>query len=97
MSKDPLTPQLAKANGDVKRLCQYLAARRAWDLATDADQAAQDLGAAAIKLDDHLQAMIHASGAETAATAQPKICLLYTSDAADDQGLGWGAGGWGGG
>ncbi len=76
MSKDPLTPQLAKANGDVKRLCQYLAARRAWDLATDADQAAQDLGAAAIKLDDHLQAMIHASGAETAATAQPKIAAI---------------------
>jgi len=76
MSQDPLTPQLAKANGDVKKLCEYLAARRGWDLATDAEQAAQDLGAAAIKLDDHLQAMIHASGAETAATSRPKTAAV---------------------
>jgi hypothetical protein len=76
MTQDPLTPQLAKANGDVKKLCEYLAARRGWDLATDAEQSAQDLGAAAIKLDDHLQAMIHASGAVTAATAQPKTAAV---------------------
>ncbi len=72
MSQDPLTQQLTKASGDVKKLCEFLSARKGWELATDAEQSAQDLGAAAIKLDDHLQTMIRASGADTAATAQPK-------------------------
>ena len=72
MSQESLTQQLAKANGDVTKLCEFFAARKDWDLAADAGQPAHGLLAAATKLDEHLNGLIRASGAEPADPLQPK-------------------------
>jgi len=72
MSQESLTHQLIKANGDVSKLCEFFAARKDWDLAADAGQPACDLLAAATKLDEHLNGLMRAAGAEPADPFQPK-------------------------
>ena len=64
MSQDPLTEKLTKANGDVKKLCEFFAARKDWTLPIGAEQLVGDLVAAATKFDEHLRVLIHACGAE---------------------------------
>ena len=72
MSQESLIQQLAKANGDVTKLCEFFAARTDWNLAADAGQPAHDLLAAATRLDEHLNALLRMTGVEPADPLQPK-------------------------
>lgn len=76
MSQESLTQQLAKANGDVTKLCEFFAGRTNWDLAADADPSARDLLAAATKLDEHLGVLLRATGTEPAKRLQPEIAAV---------------------
>lgn len=71
MSQDPLTQQLTKASGDVRKLCDFLAARCNWDVATDAEQPALDLLTVATTFGEHLTDVLRASGAEPAGPVEP--------------------------
>ena len=73
MSQDPLTQQLAKASGDVKKLCSFFTARKDWDLASDAIEPARDLLIAATTFDERLKELLRASDAETAGPLEPSI------------------------
>jgi len=73
MSQDPLIEKLAKANGNVKKLCQFFAARSQWTLAAECEPSARDTTAAAGKLDEHLKDVIRASGADPTSPFQPSV------------------------
>jgi len=79
MAQDPLTEKLAKANGDVKKLCEFFAARKDWTLAAGSEQSARDITTAAIRIDEHLKVLIRACGAEPTGPFEP---LVESQDAA---------------
>lgn len=76
MSQESLTQQLAKANGDVTKLCEFFAGRTNWDLAADADPSARDLLAAATKLDEHLRVLLRATGTEPTKRLHSKVAAV---------------------
>lgn len=76
MSQEDLIEKLAKANRDVKKLCEFFAERRSWSLAHDAGESALDLATAASKIDDHLQGLIWKGRSTPPAPAQPDVDLL---------------------
>jgi len=73
MSQDPLIEKLAKANGNVKKLCEFFAARGHWTLAADCELSAREAGAAAAKLAAHLKVLIHAAGADPKSPFDPLV------------------------
>ena len=77
MSQDPLIEKLAKANGNVKKLCEFFAARSHWTLAADCEASARDAAAAAAKLGEHLKVLIRAAGADPKSPFEP---LVETQD-----------------
>ena len=77
MSQDPLTEKLAKANGNVKKLCDFFAARSQWTLAADGETSARAATAAAAKLAEHLKVLIHAAGFDPRSPFEP---LVETQD-----------------
>jgi hypothetical protein len=77
MSQDPLTEKLAKANGNVKKLCEFFAARSHWTLPTDGEPSARDAAAAAAKLAEHLKVLIRAAGSDPRSPFEP---LVETQD-----------------
>jgi len=76
MSQANLTEKLAKANRDVKKLCESFAARKNWTLAHDAGASGANLAAAATRLDDRLKELIASLGSEPAPPAEPAVELL---------------------
>lgn len=78
MSQDPLTQQLTKAGGDVKKLCEFLAARSDWNVAADAEQPVRDLLAAASTFNEHLKDVLRASGGEPAGPIEPMTAPATT-------------------
>jgi hypothetical protein len=77
MSQDPLTEKLAQANGNVKKLCEFFAARSHWTLPTDGEPSARDAAAAADKLAEHLRVLIRAAGSDPRSSFEP---LVETQD-----------------
>jgi len=73
MAQEPLIGKLSKANGNVKKLCDFFSARSHWSLAANCEPSARDTTAAAAKLDEHLKDMIRASGADPTSPFQPTV------------------------
>ena len=73
MSQDPLIEKLAKANGNVKKLCEFFAARSNWTMSVDCEPSARDLTAAAAKLAAHLKVLIHAAGSDPKSPFDPLV------------------------
>lgn len=80
MSQESLVEKLAKANRDVNKLCEFFAARKGWDLAHNAQDAARDLTSAASTLGDHLLALIARNDSQPASHALPDVDLLPTGE-----------------
>lgn len=83
MSQDPLIEKLAKANGNVKKLCEFFAARSHWTVAGDCEESAYSLNAAASKLNDHLKVLIRSAGFDPTSPFDP---LVEPKDAATHDG-----------
>ncbi len=73
MSQDSLTEKLAKANGNVKKLCEFFAARSHWTLPTDGEPSARDAAAAADNLGGHLKDLIRAAGSDPRSPFEPLV------------------------
>lgn len=73
MSQDPLTEKLTKANGNVKKLCEFFVARKDWTLPIGAEQLVGELVAATNKFDEHLRVLIRACGAEPTSPCEPLV------------------------
>lgn len=73
MSQDSLTEKLAKANGNVKRLCEFFAARRDWVYAPEAATSAHELASAASGVGGQLKRLMDACGATPDPPAEPVI------------------------
>lgn len=73
MSQDPLIEKLAKANGNVKKLCEFFTARSHWTVARDCEESARNLTAAAAKLDDHLKVLIRSAGFDPTSPFDPLV------------------------
>lgn len=71
MSQNLLSEKLAQANGNVRKLSEFFCARREWGLADGAEESAQDLLAAASKINEHLNALLRAGGAEPLEAVRP--------------------------
>jgi len=76
MSQQALIEKLAKANRDVKRLCEFFAARKGWQAAPDAGDAARSLADAASTMDEHLKALISSSGMQPSQPDYPEVALF---------------------
>jgi len=76
MSQVNLVEMLAKANRDVKKLCEFFAARRNWTLAHFADVSGKNLAAATTKIDERLKGLIAKSGSQPDPPAKPDVELL---------------------
>jgi hypothetical protein len=73
MSQDSLTEKLAKANGNVKRLCEFFAARRDWGYVPAADAPVRELSSAAAGVGGQLRRLMDACGAVPDPPADPII------------------------
>lgn len=73
MSQDPLIEKLAKANGNVKKLCEFFASRSHWTVESDCVDSAKGLTAAADKLDEHLKVLIRAAGFDPTSPFDPLV------------------------
>lgn len=71
MSQNALFEKLAQANGNVGKLTEFFCVRRDWGLADGAEESAMNLLAAASKIDEHLNALLRASGAEQVEWTRP--------------------------
>ena len=76
MSQDPLIEKLSKANGDVKKLCEFFAARKGWEVATDTAESLHGLQAATTAVDERLKALIAKCDAEPSPAFQPVVEVL---------------------
>lgn len=63
MSQASLTEKLAKANGNVKKLCEFLTARREWVFPPEASASCSELRAAASGVGDQLRRLMEDCGA----------------------------------
>jgi len=73
MSQDSYTEKLAKANGNVKRLCEFFAARRSSTVSADCESSARDVTVAAAKLAAHLKVLIRAAGSDPKSPFEPQV------------------------
>jgi hypothetical protein len=73
MSQDSLIEKLAKANGNVKKLCEFFAARRTSTVSADCESSARDVTAAAAKLAAHLKVLIRAAGSDPKSPFEPQV------------------------
>ncbi len=73
MSQDPLIEKLAKANGNVKKLCEFFAARSNWTVSAECGTSARDAAAAAAKLGEHLKVLIRAAGSDPKSPFDPQV------------------------
>jgi len=73
MSQDPLIEKLAKANGNIKKLCEFFAARNNWTVSADCKTSARDTTAAAAKLGEHLKVLIRAAGSDPKGPFDPLV------------------------
>ena len=73
MSQDSLIDKLAKANGNVKKLCEFFAARRTSTVSADCESSARDVTAAAAKLAAHLKVLIRAAGSDPKSPFEPDV------------------------
>ena len=73
MAQDPLFEKLTKANGNVKKLCEFFAARSHWTLAADCEPSVRDTAAAAAKLAEHLKVLIRATGFDPKSPFEPLV------------------------
>jgi hypothetical protein len=71
MSQDSLTTKLAKANGNVKRLCEFLTVRREWVFPPEAGASRSELKAAASGVGDQLRRLMEGCGAESVQPPSP--------------------------
>ncbi len=73
MAQDPLIEKLAKANGNVNKLCEFFSARRNWTLAADSEPSARAVTTAATKLGEHLLVLIRSAGADPLSPFEPTV------------------------
>ncbi len=73
MSQDSLTEKLAKANGNVKKLCEFFAARRDWVYSPEAATTTRELASAASGVGAQLKRLMDACGAIPIPPADP-VC-----------------------
>ncbi len=73
MSQDQLIEKLAKANGNVRKLCDFFAARSHWTLTAECEASARAAAAAAAKLGGHLKVLIRAAGADPKSPFEPLV------------------------
>lgn len=78
MSQDSLTEKLAKANGNIKKLCEFFAARRDWVYAPEAEASTRDLAEAAAGVGEQLRRLMDACDAEPADPMEPTIDSIGT-------------------
>lgn len=71
MSQDSLTAKLVKANGNVKKLCEFLTARREWVLPPEASASGSELRAAAAGVGTQLRRLMEHCGAEPVEPPSP--------------------------
>jgi len=76
MSQANLVEKLAKANRDVKKLCEFFAARRSWTLAPGSGATGSDLATAATEIDARLRGLIESSGSQPDTPAEPEAEAL---------------------
>jgi hypothetical protein len=73
MSQDSLTEKLAKANGNVKRLCEFFAARRDWVYAPEAETSTRELSSATAGVGGQIRRLMDACGAIPDPPSEPTI------------------------
>ena len=71
MSQDSLTAKLAKANGNVKKLCEFLTARKEWVFPPEASASGSELNAAASAVGAQLRRLMEQCGAEPVEPPNP--------------------------
>jgi hypothetical protein len=71
MSQNSLTAQLAKANGNVKKLCEFLTARRDWVLPPETAASFGELRTAAAGVGTQVRRLMQLCGAEPVAPPEP--------------------------
>jgi hypothetical protein len=80
MSSDPLTEKLSKAAANLRKLSEFFAARRSWPAAAGAEQALQDVAAAARSLDEQLKRLITECNAEPREAELPAVAELAAGE-----------------
>lgn len=78
MPMSSLTDKLAKANANMRKLCEFFAARREWDYPPETEQAITGLASATAHLSDELRKLMALCGANPTAARIPEVRSLGT-------------------
>ncbi|MEE4270396.1 MAG: hypothetical protein V2I67_01895 [Thermoanaerobaculales bacterium] len=73
MSHESLTAKLSKAATNMRRLCEFFAARREWKLPHDGEPAARALGEATLGVGEELRSMMALCGANPVGERVPDV------------------------